>query len=190
MLLLSWARVVPEAPAERDTVAGKLIEAVSRHAVFLFALLVWGHVVFLEGLPISPRARGVLRRSLQVRLELRRRIEASRAVIGGLLHNRGWLRGFDLETHVVDGLSDYHQNFFLLDHELLKPWVIGGRRANIPLENHECYHEKRPSEECDFQRGQAPSHKPHVDSTAVKTHKHKGDVRQNTFKTHTYITPT
>lgn len=116
VLLLSWSRVRPKTTAERDAVAGKLIKAVSRHAIFLFRLLLWGHLVFLEALPISPGASGVLRRSLQVRLELRPRVEPSGTVVRGLLHSNGRLRGFNLETHVVDGISDHHQNFVLLDH--------------------------------------------------------------------------
>lgn len=165
MLLLWRPRVFPKATAERDTVAGKLVETVPRHALLLLLLLLWGHVVFLKCIPISPGASGVLWWSFQVRLEFSLRVEASGAVsiLGALLLCRWWLRSSDLEANVVDGLPDHDHHLVPLVHKLLKPGVPGRRGADIPLKNHQGHHEQSPPEDHQFQRRHAPAQKqPHV----------------------------
>lgn len=138
MFLLWRPRVIPKTTAERDVVAGKLVETVPCHTLLLLLHLLWGHVVFLICLPISSGAFGVLRRPLQVRCELGLRVESSGAVdvLGGLLLHWWRLWRSDLEADVVDSLSDHDYHLVLLVHQLLKPGVTGRRRANIPLENH------------------------------------------------------
>lgn len=146
MFLLWRPCVISKTTAQRDAVTGKLVETVPCHALLLLLLVLWGHGILLKCPPIGPRALGVLQWSLQVRFEFSLSVKTSRAfgILSGRLLYKWWVWGSDLETNVVDSLSDHYHHLVLLVHQLLKPGVTRGRRANIPLEHHENHHEKSP----------------------------------------------
>lgn len=157
--LLGRTGVFSKTAVQGDSVAGKLVKAVPGHALLFFLLLFRRHTGFLEGCTIGSRGLRVLWRSLDARFEFRLSVEARGAVSvwGGLYYQRWGLWGSNLEGEIIDRSADHFKDLLLFVGEILQPGVLKRTSANVPLDHHQNYHEKRAAQNCKLQGGETTS---------------------------------